>query len=217
MSLLPAAGICYTVSTLIIPIVSCGQIALETIRKWEVFIMSDERGQNLFIIAYPGRETADKVYHTLRELEKQDRIDIKTAATIYRREDGKLRLKHRQRLTLWRDEFGVEAIALMLAGTRAGKLAGAVVDALMGSHRLTHRREASALMEGKLGPDDSAMVIVATNAEWEAVKGYVEHLGGEELAVELTAKAEKRLAEIASDEGVAAAVREFVEIEEVTL
>ena len=82
--------------------------------------MSDERGQNLFIIAYPGRETADKVYHTLRELEKQDRIDIKTAATIYRREDGKLRLKHRQRLTLWRDEFGVEAIALMLAGTKKG-------------------------------------------------------------------------------------------------
>jgi hypothetical protein len=72
-------------------------------------------------------------------------------------------------------------------------------------------------MEGKLGPDDSAMVIVATNAEWEAVKGYVEHLGGEELAVELTAKAEKRLAEIAADEGVAAAVREFVVIEEVTL
>jgi uncharacterized membrane protein len=217
MSLLPAAGICYTVSTLLIPIVSCGQIALETIRKWEVFIMSDERGQNLFIIAYPGRETADKVYHTLRELEKQDRIDIKTAATIYRREDGKLRLKHRQRLTLWRDEFGVEAIALMLAGTRAGKLAGAVVDALMGSHRSKHRREVRAILEGKLGPDDSGLVVLATNADWEAVKSAVDHVDGEELAVELASKAEKRLAEIASDEGVAAAVREFVEIEEVTL
>ena len=68
MSLLPAAGICYTVSTLLIPIVSCGQIALETIRKWEIFIMSDERGQNLFIIAYPGRETADKVYDHLTYL-----------------------------------------------------------------------------------------------------------------------------------------------------
>ena len=55
--------------------------------------MSDERGQSLFIIAYPGKETADEVYHTLRELEKQDKIDIKTAATIYRKEDGKLRLE----------------------------------------------------------------------------------------------------------------------------
>ena len=164
--------------------------------------------QSLLIIAYSGEETADQVYHTLRGLEKQDKIDIKTAATIYRREDGKLRLKHRQRLTLWRDEFGVEAIALMLAGTRAGKLAGAVVDALMGSHRLTHRREASALMEGKLGPDDSGLVVLATNADWEAVKSAVDHVDGEELAVELPSRAEKRLAEIASDEGVAAAVRQ---------
>ena len=179
--------------------------------------MSDERKQSLFIIAYPGKETADEVYHTLRELEKQDKIDIKTAATIYRREDGKLRLKHRQRLTLWKDEFGVGAIGLILAGTRAGKLAGAVVGALMGSHRSKHRREVRAILEDKLGPDDSGLVILATNADWEAVQSEVDHVDGEELAVELTSKAEKRLAEIAADEGVAAAVREFVEIEEVTL
>jgi hypothetical protein len=37
------------------------------------------------------------------------------------------------------------------------------------------------------------------------------------LGVELTVKAERQLAEIASDERVAAVVREFVEIEEVTL
>ncbi len=179
--------------------------------------MSDERGQNLFIIAYPGRETADKVYHTLRELEKQDRIDIKTAATIYRREDGKLRLKHRQRLTLWRDEFGVEAIALILAGTRAGKLASAVVDALMGSHRSKHRCEVRAILEGKLGPDDSGLVVLAADADWEAVQSAVDHFEGEELALELTYKAVKRLAEISADVGVIAAVQEFVEIEEVTL
>ena len=179
--------------------------------------MSDERGQSLFVIVYPGKETADEVYHTLRELEKQDRLDIKTAATIYLREDGKLRLRHRQRLTLWKDEFGVGAIGLILAGTRAGKLADAVVDALMGSHRSRHRREVGALLEGKLGPDDSGLVILTANADWEAVQSAVEHFGGEELAVELSARAEKQLAEIASDEGVAAAVREFVEIEEVTL
>ena len=62
--------------------------------------MTDERRQSLFVIAYPGRETADEVYHTLRQLEKEDKIDIKTATTIYRKEDGKLRLKYRQRLSL---------------------------------------------------------------------------------------------------------------------
>jgi uncharacterized membrane protein len=179
--------------------------------------MSVERKQSLFITAYPGKETAAEVYHTLRELEKQDKIDIKTAATIYRKKDGKLRLEHRQRLTLWKDEFDVGAIGLILAGTRAGKLAGAVVGALMGSHRSKHRREVRAVLEGKLGPDDSALVILATNADWEAVQSAVDHFGGEELAVELTPKAEKQLAEIAADEEVAAAVQEEVQIEKVTL
>jgi uncharacterized membrane protein len=178
--------------------------------------MPDDRRQSLFIIAYPGKETADEAYHTLRELEKQDKIDIKTAATIYPEDNGKLRLKHRQRLTVWKDAFGVGAIGLILAGTRAGKLAGAVVGALMGSHRSKHRREVGAVVEDKLGPDDSALAILATHADWEAVQSAVDPFGGEELAVELTAKAEKQLAEVASDEGVAAAVREFVEIEEVT-
>ena len=72
-------------------------------------------------------------------------------------------------------------------------------------------------MDDKLGPDDSGLVILATNTDWEAVQSQVGHFGGEELAVELTAKAERQLAEIAADKGVAAAVREFVEIEEVTL
>jgi uncharacterized membrane protein len=186
-------------------------------KKGEIFIVSDDCRQSLFLIAYPGKETADEVYHTLRGLEKQDQIDIKTAVTLYRKEDGKLRLKHRRRLTLWKDEFGVGAIGLILAGTRAGKLAGAVVGALIGPHHSKQRREASAFLEGKLGPDNSALAILVTDADWEAVQNAVDHSDGEELAVRITTEAEKRLAEIASDEEVAAAVREYVEIEEVTL
>ena len=101
--------------------------------------MPDERRQSLFIIAYPGKETADEVYHTLRALEKQDKIGIKTAATLYRIEGGKLQLKHRQRLTIWKDEFGVEAIGLILAGARAGILASTIVCALIGSGRYSER------------------------------------------------------------------------------
>ena len=78
-----------------------------------------ETKQSLFIIAYPGKETAAEVYDTLRELEKRDRIDIKTAATIYSKDNGKLRLEHRQRLTLWKDEFGVGAIPTFAANDDA--------------------------------------------------------------------------------------------------
>jgi len=173
--------------------------------------------QSLFIIAYPGKETADQVYHTLRVLEKQDKIDIKTAATIYRTEDGKLQLKHRRRLTVWKGLFGVGAIGLVLAGTGSGFLAGAVVGALIGSSRSKQRREVKHFLDDKLGPDDSALVMLITNVDWEAVQSEVDHFDGEELAVELSDEAEKRLAEIAADEEVAAAVQEEVEIEKVPL
>ena len=178
--------------------------------------MSVERKQSLFIIAYPGKETADEVYQTLRGLEKQDKIDIKTAATINRAEDGKLRLKHRRRLTLWKDEFDAGSIGLILAGTGAGNMAGAVVGALMGSQGSKHRCEAKAFLDDKLGPDDSALVILVNNADWEAIQNDVGYTG-EELTVELTAEAQRQLAEIAADPEVAAAVQEYVETVEVTL
>jgi hypothetical protein len=60
---------------------SPGSSGPETTKKREILIVSDERNQSLFIIVYPGKETAEDVYHTLRAFEKQDQIDIKTAAT----------------------------------------------------------------------------------------------------------------------------------------
>jgi len=179
--------------------------------------VSYERKQSLFIIIYPGKQTADEVYSMLREQEKQDKIYIKTAATLHRTEYGKLRLKHRQRLTLWKDEFDVGSIGLILAGTRAERLAQAVIGTLMGSNYTKHQSEARAFLDEKLVLNDSALVILVTNVDWEAVQSEVAHFSGEELVVELTDKAEKRLAEIAADEDVAAAIQEFVEIEEVNL
>ena len=178
--------------------------------------MSDERNQSLFIIVYPGKETAEDVYHTLRAFEKQDQIDIKTAATLYRTEQGKLLLKRRQRLTLWKDEFDVGSIGLIMAGTKAGILAGTLIDALIGSQRCFELRDVKAFLDDNLGSDDSGLVILMANADWEAIQNEV-GLTGKELTIELTVKAEKQLAEIAADEDITAVVREYVEIEEVNL
>ncbi len=59
------------------------------------------------------------------------------------------------------------------------------------------------------------MIMVAS--DWEDVQSEVHQFGGLVLAVELSSEAEKRLAEIAADERVTAAVKEYVEIEEVFL
>ena len=178
--------------------------------------MSNMRKQSLFIIVYPGKGTAEKVYNRLRELEKQDRIEIKTAATLYRTEDDKLQLMQRQRLTLWKDEFDVRSIGLILAGARAGNLAGTLIGALISPRRCFELHEAKAFLDDKLGPDDSGLIILMDNADWEAVQNDVGFAGGK-MVVELTDKAEKQLAEITVDEGVSAVVKEYVEIEEVTL
>ncbi len=175
--------------------------------------MAVERKQSLFIITYPGKETADEVYHTLRGLEKKDKIDIKTAVTLTRTEDGKLHLKHRQRLTLWKNEFSVGAIGLILTGI----LDCTVDGTLIGSRDSKQRSEVKEFLNDKLDSDGSALAIFLTNADWEVVESEVNYFSGEEMAVELSAEAEKRLAEIAADKEVTAAVLEEVEIEKVTL
>jgi uncharacterized membrane protein len=118
---------------------------------------------------------------------------------------------------VWKGAFGVGAIGLVLAGTGAGFLAGAVVGALIGSSRSKQRRDIKSILDDKLGPEESALAILITNADWDAVQNEIDHFGGDELAFELTPEAEKLLAEIAADEEVAAAVHEEVEIEEITL
>ena len=101
--------------------------------------------------------------------------------------------------------------------TGAGFLAGAVVGALIGSSRSGQRLQVKEFLDEKLGPNESALIILVTNAEWDAVQNEVDHFGGEQLAVELTAEAEKRLAAIAADEEVAAAVHEEIEIEKIPI
>jgi hypothetical protein len=76
--------------------------------------------------------------------------------------------------------------------------------------------EVKTFLDDKLGPDDSGLVILFDNADWEAIQ-YDVGFTVEKLTVELKVKAEKKLAEIAADAEVAAAVQEEVQIEKVTL
>ena len=110
----------------------------------------------------------------------------------------------------------MRSIGLILAGTKAGNLAGTMIDALISPRRCFELHEAKAFLDDKLGPCDSGLIILIDNADWDALQNDV-GFTGEELTVELTVKAEKQLAEIAADEGVTAVVKEYVEIEEVTL
>ncbi len=177
--------------------------------------MAKERKQSLFIVAFEGRDTADEVYQTLRDLRKQKEINIKTAAVIYRKDNGKLKLVHKRRVTTWGGAAIGSGLAVLLAGLGGGAgLIGAVIGGAIGGIGAKKRRQAKKFLDNKLGMDDSALAILIKDADWDAVAEAVEKYPGDELVVELTPEAEYQLASIALYEDVAEAVGEEVEFEE---
>lgn len=179
--------------------------------------MSD-KNSSLFVIAYKGRSTADEVYDKLHDLQKEDKIKIKTAATAYRKDNGKIKLWHRHRVTFWKGLWGGGAIGLVLGAVTVAAAGPAVVGAaavggLVGLSRSRQRRDAKKFLDDNLGLNDSALVILIKSADWDAVDAVVKPYNGEVLSMELTETAEAQLAEMAEDPEVVAVVEEEVEIQ----
>jgi uncharacterized membrane protein len=171
--------------------------------------MSDERKESLFIVSYSGQDTADEAYDTLRQMEKDKQVDIKTAMTVTRKDNGKLKLKHRRRLTTGKGLVAGGAVGLLVGAAAApAVIGGAAVGALIGSSRHGDRKEVKGFLEDKLGPDDSALAVLIKEADWAAVNAQMEPYGGEDLKVELTADDQKAIDALGDDTQVAAAVNE---------
>jgi uncharacterized membrane protein len=177
--------------------------------------MSDDKKESLFIVSYSGRDTADEAYDALRQMEKDKQVDIKTAMTVTRKDSGKLKLKHKRRLTVGKGLVGGGAVGLLVGGAAAPAiLGGAAVGALIGSSRSGDRKEVKGFLEDKLGPDDSALAVLIKEADWAAVNEKMAPYGGEDLRVELTAEDEAAIEASGGEEEVAAAVDG--EVDEVT-
>jgi uncharacterized membrane protein len=169
----------------------------------------------LFVVSYSGRDTADQAYDTLRQMEKDKQVDIKTAMVVNRKDNGKLKLKHKRRLTVGKGLVAGGAVGLLVGGAVApALLGGAAVGALVGSSRSGQRRELKGFLEDKLGPDDSALAVLIKEADWEAVDAQLKPYGGEDLKVELTAEDEAAIEALGDDEEVVVAVEEEVEVVE---
>jgi uncharacterized membrane protein len=126
--------------------------------------MSNEENQSTFVIVYEGQDTADQVYHTLRDLQRQEKIRIKTAAVVTRTESGKLKLNHKRRVTVGKGIVGGGLLGLLILGS-GGLLAGAVVGGMVGSTRSGERSELKDFLEDKLGQDEYALAILISDAD----------------------------------------------------
>ena len=177
--------------------------------------MSEERKQSLIITAYEGRETANEVYKTVRQLEKDRKVDLKAAMVILRKKNGKLKVvQKRKAVSGWGGAALGTGLALLLGAATGGVLAGAVIGGVIGGFGRKKRNRARHFLEDKLGVDDSALAVLITDADWEAVRDRIEHYGGEIMAIELTDQAAMQISALAANEEVADAVAEEVEMEE---
>ena len=173
--------------------------------------MSD-RKQSLFVTVYEGRETADEVYDVLHDLEKEKQIDIKSAVTVTRGKGATLNLKQKRFLTGGKGAVGGGIIGLLLAGSGVGLLAGAAVGALIGARGRGERQELKEFLADKMGPFDSTLAILISDADWQAVQDAVAPYDGEQLLMELTPQAQAELEALAADREVAAAVAEIMDM-----
>ena len=174
--------------------------------------MSEETKQSMFVVAYQGQNTADQVYETLRGLQKEKKVKIKTAMVVTRMTDGKLKLTHKRRVTVGKGMVGGGLLGLLIIGTGGALIAGVVVGGMIGASRSGERATLKEFLDAKLDQDESVLAILISEADWDAVEAATAQYGrGEVLAMDLTTEAEAELnAQVGDEEVVVVEAEEFV-------
>lgn len=160
------------------------------------------------ITVYDGKGTADKAFDELKVLEGEGKLEIHDAAVFTRNERGKIKLKNKGYVATWKGG----AIGLGIGLLLGGPLGGAVVGRLIGFGRGNERRNLRGLVNEKLGIDNSALVVVAENVDWEDVQEAMASFGGETMYTELQGESLAKLEELTADDEVTAAAEEELEV-----
>lgn len=162
------------------------------------------------ISVYEGQDTADRAYDAVKALEKDGVLSLHDAAVIYRTDSGKVKLKNKGFVAGWKGG----GIGLLVGALLGGPLLGAAVGGFVGWVRGDERRDLKDQVGDHLGPDDSALAIVAENADWDAVAAAMEPFGAAFTYAELKGDALSKLEELTSDtEVTGAAEMDFEEVD----
>lgn len=174
--------------------------------------MSDkptESEQSLFIAVFDTEDGAETVYNVLLNMQNADMVQLKSASIVYRNKRGKLKVHHRFGFNRWTGAAGGVAIGFLLGGP----LLGGAIGALVGSRGKGEERPAKEFLDDKLSEDQSAIIVVFEDADWEAVNAMFARYNADILKLELSAEAEQALTDAATDDAVAQAVHAEVDIE----
>ena len=167
-----------------------------------------EEVYSLVVAAFDDKESAEYVYDTLLTMENAEMVDLKMASTLYRNDKGKLKVHHKHGLTTWKGAAGGVAVGVLLGGP----ILGGAVGALIGRRGKGELGEVKEFLDERLGQEESAIVILLRDAQWEAVRDMLKRHDAEPLMLELSPEAERAIAEATADEEVIHSVREEIEI-----
>jgi len=155
-------------------------------------------GEYSFAVAvYDGPASAQAVFNILKDLEKEEALDIKEAAVVTRASNGKIKMSNLG--FVGTGKGGVLGLILGAVAVSA-PLAGLVVGGLIGFGRSGDRRRLKMMLDDELGADQSALAIVIKQADWAAVAEATKQYPGELIMSEMSDDALATLEGIAGDE-----------------
>jgi uncharacterized membrane protein len=154
---------------------------------------------DLIAVAYPDRETAEKVRGTLGQLAVEPVIELDDAVVVTRDEKGKVKLHQAVRPAaagaahgaLWGGVIGLLFLAPlfgMAIGAAAGGASGALADFGISDPSMKE-------LGKKLVPGSSAVIVLVHEVTPDKVLPRIEQFGGDVMQTSLDEESETRLRE----------------------
>jgi uncharacterized membrane protein len=92
-----------------------------------------EHKHEMMVVAFDGEDAAEQVLDALKALEGEHVIDLKSAAVVVRRADGKVRIKETKDFDARQGAIGGAVAGGLLGLLRGGLLKGAILGAAGGA------------------------------------------------------------------------------------
>jgi uncharacterized membrane protein len=160
------------------------------------------------VAVYDGPASAQAVFNTLKQLQKEKALDIKEAAVFTRSGGGKLKMSNEG--FVGTGKGGVLGL-VMGAVVVSAPLAGLVLGGLIGFGRSGDRRHLKKVLDDALGADQSALAVVIKQADWAAVADATKGYAGEIVMSEMSDDALATLEGLADEDDFKAATAEAID------
>jgi uncharacterized membrane protein len=162
---------------------------------------------DLIAVAYPDRETAEKVRQRLAQLTLEHTLELEDAVIVDRDENGKVKLHQAHNPAargaaggaLWGGLIGMLFLVPlfgMLVGAAAGGSSGALMDVGINDQFMKD-------LGTKLQPGGAALIVLVRKVTPDKVLPEISQYGGEVIQSSLDDEAEARLREVLEGAGAA--------------